>query len=239
MPFTPTMRTTAGTPLCGETCSDRSMSSPSWPSSSARSSARTSAGPARPEDLDLGAQVVDHQPGGRHAHVGRDQHLFDLVPGLVVEPVPGQQAQQRRPDRTLGPGQPGPQPHQPPRRRRRPLEIEHGGRGLRRGCRRVCRVLGAACPPPPGVGGGATGGWPGGAEMVRPRRGRTNSSHPPVTTARTAMTTMRITYSIRLTVSQTPPCVASGGVEARLVRFRGVSWRSGRPPTYPRSGPFL
>ena len=41
----------------------------------------------------------------------------------------------------------------------------------------------------------------GGAD-TRPRRGRTNSSQPPVPSASTAMTMIRITYSIRLTVSQ-------------------------------------
>ena len=52
-------------------------------------------GAAHAEHLDLGLQVVHHQPGGHHAHVGGDEHLFDLVPGLIVEPVPGQQVQQR------------------------------------------------------------------------------------------------------------------------------------------------
>ena len=63
-------------------------------------------------------------------------------------------------------------------------------------------VVSAGAPWPPGADGVAGGAGADGAEMPRPRRGRTNSSHPPATRARTAMTTIRITYSIRLTVSQ-------------------------------------
>src|SRR6202021_307417 len=59
---------------------------------------------------------------------------------------------------------------------------------------------------------GSDDGGPDGAEM-RPRRGRTNSSQPPVPSASTAMTMIRITYSIRLTVSQTPPAIATIGAE--------------------------
>jgi hypothetical protein len=49
---------------------------------------------ATAEHLHLGAQVVHHDPGRRDADVGGDQHFFDLVPGVIVEAVPGQEVQQ-------------------------------------------------------------------------------------------------------------------------------------------------
>ena len=53
VPFTPTMSTTAGTPLCGVVCSDRSMPSSSWVRSSVLSRPRTSSGLRVPSTLTL------------------------------------------------------------------------------------------------------------------------------------------------------------------------------------------
>ena len=71
---------------------------------------------------------------------------LDLVPRLVVEPVPRQQAEQRRADSALGAREPGPQPHQASGGRRRPLQVKHrGGRRGRSGAgfgAGLCRVRG-------------------------------------------------------------------------------------------------
>ena len=50
---------------------------------------------------------------GRDPDVGGEQRLLDLLPGLVVELVPGQHGQQAAAERVLRPGQPGPQPLHP------------------------------------------------------------------------------------------------------------------------------
>ena len=54
-------------------CRVRSRSGPIWVSSCSASSPRTSVGRAAAEHLDLGAQLLDHGPGRRHADVGGDQ----------------------------------------------------------------------------------------------------------------------------------------------------------------------
>src|SRR6516162_6547537 len=78
----------------------------------------------------------------------------------------------------------------------------------------VVSAASAGAPWPLGADGVLGGdGGPNGAEM-RPRRGRTNSSQPPATTARTAMTMIRITYSIRLTVSQIDELPPLAGVRS-------------------------
>src|SRR5204863_135617 len=53
VPLTPTIRVTAGMPLCGVVCSDRSMPSSSWVRSSALSRPRTSSGLRVPSTLTL------------------------------------------------------------------------------------------------------------------------------------------------------------------------------------------
>src|SRR5580693_659211 len=208
VPFTPTISTTAGRPPCGATCSDLS-SSPSWPSSSARSSSRTSAGPRTPSTFTLvrrsstislagttptSAVISTSSISSQVSSSSRslDSRFSSAVPTELCERASLARSRTNRP-------------------------AEGGGRSTSSTAAVACGCCGAAscaaCSPPPG---GATGGAGtsarDGAE-TRPRRGRRNSSQPPAPTARTAMTMIRITYSIRLTVSQT-------GQGARIHRAR-------------------
>ena len=119
-------------------------------------------GGLRTLDLHPGPQVRHDLPGRRDADVGRDQDLFDLVPGVVVEPVPGQQAEQRGTEAGLRPRQPRPQPHHPPGRRRRLLEDRRRRRFRGPRDRRGLRPRGGL-----GAGRIRIGTWPG----DRPRSG--------------------------------------------------------------------
>src|SRR5260370_1385275 len=78
-----------------------------------------------PRHLDLSAQALDQVRRRGGAHVGGDQDLFDLVPGVIVELARGQQAEQRGSKSALRPGAPAPQPDHPPRGRRRLPDPPH------------------------------------------------------------------------------------------------------------------
>ena len=62
---------------------------------------------------DLGAQFADDLCRRGGAEVGPDQGVLDLLPALVVEPVPGQQAEQHRAEPGLRARQPAAQPGHP------------------------------------------------------------------------------------------------------------------------------
>jgi len=76
----------------------------------------------RARDLHLGLELLDQFPGRADAHVGGDQGVFDVLPGLLVELAGGDQIQQYRADSRMRPRKPAAQPGQPPGRRRRLLD---------------------------------------------------------------------------------------------------------------------
>ena len=63
-------------------------------SSSSRSRARTDSASRDAERLDPGAQPLDQLLGRADADVGGEQGVLDLLPGVLVEPVAGQQGEQ-------------------------------------------------------------------------------------------------------------------------------------------------
>ena len=64
-------------------------------------------------DAEPGAQVGDDLLGRSDAQIGGEQRVLDRLPGVLVEAVARQQAQQAAAEGTLGAGQPLPQPDQP------------------------------------------------------------------------------------------------------------------------------
>src|SRR6266566_5926116 len=210
VPFTPTMRMTAGTPLCGEVRSDRSVSSPSWVSNSPRSSARTSSGPRTPSTLTLVRRSSTISRAG-------------TTPTSAVISTSSISSQVSSSSRSLDSRFSSAEPTElcdlasrARSRTRRPAD--GGGRSTSSTPVAAAGVSGAAADSasllPAGVvvaRAGGTGAWAGGPPRDRPRRGRTNSSQPPAPSASTAMTMIRITYSIRTPVFQTSgPTVAAG-----------------------------
>jgi hypothetical protein len=63
-----------------------------------------------PLDPEPGAQPLDDLLGRRDAEVGGEQDVLDGLPGVLVEPVPAEQAEQPAAEAALGAGQPLPQP---------------------------------------------------------------------------------------------------------------------------------
>ena len=222
VPLTPTTSTTAGRSPCRWTCSVRSMSGPTWASSWLLEQRPDLLGVPGAGHLDLGAQLLDQLPRGRDAHVGGDQRLLDLVPGLVVEVIAGEQAEQDAAQRRLRPGQPAAQPDQPPGGRRRLLRLaggRGGGRGSLRGRhlrRRRGSRLGHGGPGGAGrLGGRTRRAVLSGGGAARRRDSRTAAVPPPPATTTTAAM-MIMTCSITAPVSQTRgyasvTALASGG----------------------------
>ena len=212
VPFTPTMSTTAGTPPRGEVCSDRSVSSPSWARSSALSRPRTSSGLRVPSTLTL---VFSSSTISR---AGTTPTSAVISTSSISSQV---SSSSRSRDSRLSRAEPNELCDLASRARSRiSRPADGGGRSTSSTPVAAAAVSGAlalSASPLPGpvavsvpVAGG-TGAWVRGASRVRPRRGRTNSSQPPVPSASTAMTMIRITYSIRPPVFQTPgPTVAAG-----------------------------
>ncbi len=57
-------------------------------------------------DLDPGAQPLDQLLGRAHADVGGEQGVLDLLPGVLVDDVAGQQGEQPAPEGALRAGEP-------------------------------------------------------------------------------------------------------------------------------------
>ena len=93
VPFTPTTITTAGYSL-RSVCRLRSSVGSTSLISSARRMALAFAGSAMPSTRSLVRSAVDQLGGRRHAEIGGDQDLLELVPGVLVDPVPADQHQQ-------------------------------------------------------------------------------------------------------------------------------------------------
>src|SRR5256886_8591567 len=210
VPFTPTMRTTAGTPLWGEVYSDRSVSSPSWATSSALSRPRTSSGLRVPSTLTL---VLSSSTISR---AGTTPTSAVISTSSISSQV---SSSSRSLDNRLSRAEPRELCDLASRARSRTSRpADGGGRSISSTPVAAAGVSGTAAdspsPLPAGVVvalGAGVGDGADGASSDRPRRGRTNSSQPPVPTASTARTMIRITYSIRPPVLQTPrPTVAAG-----------------------------
>ena len=73
-------------------------------------------------DPEAGAEVADELLGRRDADVGGEQGVLDRLPGVLVEPVARQEAEQAAAEAALRAGEPLAQPHQPRRRALRPLD---------------------------------------------------------------------------------------------------------------------
>ena len=73
-------------------------------------------GGAGAEHLHPGAQPLDELLGRGHADVGGDEDVLDLLPGVLVQLLPGQQGEQALAQGVLRAGEPGAQPDQPARR---------------------------------------------------------------------------------------------------------------------------
>src|SRR3954454_16867254 len=181
------------------------ISSPSWVSSSPRSSPRTSSGVRVPSTLTLvrRSSVITRETATPTSAVisassissqvssssrSRDSRLSSTEPIELCDRASRARSRTRRP-------------------------ADGGGRSTSSTPVAAAGVSGTAgvsavavSPPPADVAeaGGVTGVWADGGARVRPRRGRWNSSRPPAPRARTAMTMIRITYSIRTPVLQTP-----------------------------------
>src|SRR5215831_1348171 len=72
------------------------------------------AGTAHP---DLGTQLADELRCRGGPDVGSNEGVLDLLPALVVEPVPGEQAEQYRAEPALRAREPSAQPGHPARER--------------------------------------------------------------------------------------------------------------------------
>ena len=103
VPLTPTTRTTPGWPSLPETCSRRSRSGPTRLTSSSRSTVRGVAGLGA-VDPQPGAQPLDELLGRLDADVGGQQGVLDRLPGVLVEPVAGEQREQAAPEAALRAG---------------------------------------------------------------------------------------------------------------------------------------
>ena len=113
VPLTPTTSTTDGRSPCLARCSVRSMSGPIMADQVGAQQRADRGRVVRARDLDLGAQLLDQLAGRADAHVGGDEGVFDLLPGLLVELAGGKQVQQYGPEalsatwpagRAAGPG---------------------------------------------------------------------------------------------------------------------------------------
>ena len=192
--------------------SDRSVSSPSWVTSSALSRPRTSSGLRVPSTLTLvfSSSTISRAGTTPTSAVIRTSSISSQV-----------SSSSRSLDSRFSSAEPSELCDLASRARSRTSRpADGGGRSISNTLvAAAAAVSGAAelSASAPGAGvvvawvAGDTGGGADGAWRVRPRRGRTNSSQPPVPTASTARTMIRITYSIRPPVLQTPrPTVAAG-----------------------------
>ena len=170
VPFTPTMSSTAGIPLCGSVRSVRS-SSPSWVSSSARSRSRTSAGPRTPSTLTLvfRSSTMTRATATPTSAVMSTSSISSQV-----------SSSSRSRDSRLSSAEPTELWDRASRARSRTIRPADGGgrstsitAAVAAGC-----SAGAEASGSPGAGaGGGTGGLGDGAEgaEMRPRPGRRNS----------------------------------------------------------------
>ena len=213
---------TAGTPWCGVVRSDRSMPSSSWVRSSALSRPRTSSGLRVPSTLTLvfSSSTISRAGTTPTSAVIRTSSISSQV-----------SSSRRSLDNRFSSAEPTELCDLASRARSRTMRpADGGGRSTSSTPVAAAGVSGtaddSASPLPAGVvvACAAGGVWDFGASRVRPRRGRTNSSQPPVPTASTAMTMIRITYSIRPPVFQTlRPTVATGPLgrgRRRLRKYR-------------------
>src|SRR5262249_18325270 len=154
------------------------------------------AGTAHP---DLGAQLADELRCRGGPDVGSNEGVLDLLPALVVESVPGEQAEQHRAEPALRAREPPAQPGHPAGHRLR--GSGWGGSTTSAGGPVTVGISRSGWPAPspsPGLGG-ACGGAAGGASGAPARPGRRRertSMAPPAIRTRTTRTMAMIRYSI-------------------------------------------
>ena len=113
VPLTPTTSTTAGCcPRRSRSCTVRSRSGADQGQQFLAQQGAQFVRGAGTEHLDPLAQPLDEFLGGRDSDVCDEQGLLDLLPGFLVEVLPGQQGEQSLAEGVLRTGEPGTQPYQ-------------------------------------------------------------------------------------------------------------------------------
>ena len=208
-------------------------------------------------DAHAGAQPGDQLGRGGHAHVGRQQRVLDLLPGVLVEDVPREQGEQAAAQRRLRARQPGAQAVQAPGGGRRHLEHgpdDLGVVGEHRGVvgqvddvdaaqRRVARHLGVVAGARAVVDAGTRRADPGRA--VAPGVRGVRRAPRPLTRATTATTVRTRTATSRPRRSPTPSGLPAWSDEDRAGEAAGAGsrwrcccsrWRRAAPPRRRRPG---
>ncbi len=111
VPLTPTTMTTPGTSAGLSVFTVRSRSGPRRVISSSRSRSRSSSGVWVPSTLTRSRSRSTSSWWG-DADVGGEEGLLDLLPGVLVEVLAGQEREQPLAERVLGAGEAGPEPYE-------------------------------------------------------------------------------------------------------------------------------
>ena len=135
VPLTPTTSTTPGLPSRRSTCEPAVQARVDQGEQLLAQDVVRAAAPAPPSTRSRVRSRSTSSWVGRDADVGGDQGVLDLLPGVLVEPVAGQQGEQAAAQAALRAGEPLAQPDQPAGRALGRSRVGAGGRRRRAGRR--------------------------------------------------------------------------------------------------------